>query len=186
MKQQFFTAMIGAVLTLPLIAQAEGMYIGADFGRSELKIDSDSDSGNFKKNGFQLNAGYTFDQHFGVEAGYVHLGDIDSKSDFGTSKLKTRALYVAATGTLPLNQQFSLFAKTGITFNRYESSATFDSNSDTFNQSNTAAMFGVGAAFNVNKNIALLAEYEYFGTMLKIDEGKLKASTLSLGLRYKF
>jgi len=47
-------------------------------------------------------------------------------------------------------------------------------------------VIGVGAAFHLNKNFSIVAEYEYFGKVAKDDDASLKANLLSVGVRYKF
>ncbi|MGK5003372.1 porin [Janthinobacterium sp. LB2P70] len=187
MKKQLFAVIVGAALAFPLFAQAEGIYIGGNVGRSELKLTVEGEgSGKENKTGYKAYAGYDFTPNFGAEAGYVNFGKVKDSDDGASASLKTSAFYVAATGTLPLNAEFSLFAKAGVTQNRTKVSANAGNFSVSGSKNKTAALFGIGAAYNINKNLSAVAEYENFGKTLSEDGAKLKADLLSVGLRYKF
>jgi OOP family OmpA-OmpF porin len=185
MKKQLFAAVVSAALAFPLFAQAEGAYIGANVGRSELKLSIDQEGTNKKSNtGYKAYAGYDFTQNFGAEAGYVDFGKVNRTIDGTTLEAKSHAFYAAATGTLPLNEQFSLFAKAGVSQNRTKISISDASGSESKNK--TSAIFGIGAAYHFDKKLSLVAEYENFGKVASEGGDKLKADLLSIGLRYKF
>ena len=187
MKKQLFAAVVGAALAFPLFAQAEGYYAGANVGRSEFKASVDG-QGSEKENktGYKAYAGYDFTPNFGAEAGYVNFGKVKLYAEDASAHLKSSAFYVAATGTLPLNEQFSLFGKAGVTQNRAKISFNNDYFDFSGSKNKTAAVFGIGAAYHFDKKLSLVAEYENFGKILDVDGGNLKADLLSIGLRYKF
>jgi OOP family OmpA-OmpF porin len=186
MKKQLFAAVVGAALAFPLFAQAEGAYIGANVGRSELKLSGDFGSGKDNKTGYKAYAGYDFTQNFGAEAGYVNFGKVKDSENNDSLSVDTSAFYVAATGTLPLNEQFSLFAKAGVSQNRTKITLSAFNVRESESNNKTSAIFGIGAAYNINKNLSAVAEYENFGKVASQDGDKLKADLLSIGLRYKF
>lgn len=169
MKKQLLVALLGTALALPIVAQAEGAYVGVNVGRSEIKA-----NGGFKDHdtAFKLSGGYDFDKTFGVEAGYVDLGKSEG--------VKGSAFYVAGTGNFAINEQFSLFAKVGISANRVKVERT----NTKFN--NTAPIIGVGAAYNFSKTFSLVGEYENFGKVVDENNLSVKADMFSVGLRYKF
>ena len=43
MKKQLLAAVVGAALAFPLFAQAQGVYVGGNVGRSELKVSADQE-----------------------------------------------------------------------------------------------------------------------------------------------
>ncbi|MCM2567223.1 MULTISPECIES: outer membrane beta-barrel protein [Janthinobacterium] len=184
MKKQLFAAVVGAALAFPLFAQAEGFYAGANVGRSELKLSGDTPSVKKSNTGYKAYAGYDLTQNFGAEAGYVDFGKLTTTFDGDKLDVKSHAFYVAATGTLPLNEQFSLFAKAGVSQNRTKVSVVGENVNDSTNK--TSAIFGIGAAYHFDKKLSLVAEYENFGKVANGDGAKLKADLLSIGLRYKF
>jgi OOP family OmpA-OmpF porin len=191
MKKQLLGTLLGAALTLPLVAQAEGAYIGANVGRTQQKLSADN-AGSVKENatGFKLYGGYEFAKNFGAEVGYVHFGkgewSVNNGVNSASLSAKPTAFYLAATATLPLNEQFSLFAKAGVARNSTKVNGTLNGASASDTVERTGAMFGLGAAYNVTKNVAMVVEYENFGKA--VDEGgvNLKADIVSVGVRYKF
>jgi len=186
MKKQLFAVVVGAALAFPLFAQAEGTYIGANVGRSELKLSDEEGSIKKSDTGYKAYAGYDFTQNFGAEAGYVDFGKLTQNDGGAKLEVKNHAFYVAATGTLPLNEQFSLFAKAGVAQNRTKLTVSVLNFRDSESKNKTSAIFGIGAAYNINKNLSAVAEYENFGKVASEDGAKLKADLLSIGLRYKF
>ncbi|ABR90721.1 Uncharacterized conserved protein [Janthinobacterium sp. Marseille] len=198
MIKQIGVMVISAALVMPVLAQAEGAYIGFNAGRANQKISvsGDEGSGSVKDNstGYKLYGGYEFNQYFGVQGGYVNLGkgkiayaDDDVQGNFSS---KVRSLYIAATATLPVNNQFAVFAKLGVSRNRVKIAdvyteagvAGYVSESDT----RTTPLIGIGAAYNFSKKLAAVLEYENFGKVAKDDGVNLKANLFSVGLRYKF
>lgn len=191
MKKQLLVVLLGTALAAPIAAYAEGAYVGFNAGRAEQKVSIEEGSLKDNKTGYKLYGGFGFNQNFGVEAGYVHFGKLSASGtngvDTASISSKPQALYVAATGTLPLNDQFSLFAKLGVSFNRTKVSTVLNGVPDGSGTENrTTALLGIGAAYNFTKNLALVAEYEDFGKVIKEDGVDLKANLLSIGLRYKF
>jgi OOP family OmpA-OmpF porin len=191
MKQQLLVAALGMALVAPLAAHAEGGYVGVNVGSAEQKASVDNMGSESKsKTGYKLYGGYDFTKNFGVEAGYVDFAKIESSDGSVSSSLHPTAVYVAATGILPLNEQFSLFGKVGVSMNHTKATVSNGVASANGSDDRTTALIGVGAAYNVSKNLAVVAEYEDFGKVLKVSdagiEGNLKVTMFSLGLRYKF
>ncbi|RBA24684.1 porin family protein [Herminiimonas fonticola] len=186
MKQALLVAVLGMTLSVPVIAYADGAYVGLNAGRTDQKVFAEGISGTAKDTttGYKLYGGYDFNKNFGVEGGYMDSGD--GKAVFSNGFFvsgKTTSLYVAATSTLPLSEQFSVFAKAGVATSRAK---LHNSVGDYFDERTTSPVLGIGAAYAFNKNIALVIEYENFGKSVKIENDYVKTELLSVGLRYKF
>ena len=189
MKQYIFGAIISAALVFPMAAQAEGdtaFYVGASAGRAEQKLSVTGGSEKDSKTGYKAFGGYQFNKNVGVEIGYVDFGNYSAKSGNVSADVKTTAAYAAVVGTYPLNEQFSLFAKAGATANQVKFSGSVGSFYVSEKKHNTAAMFGIGAAYNFSKNLALVGEYETFGKVLDETGIEIKGNMASVGLRYAF
>ncbi|MET3132938.1 OOP family OmpA-OmpF porin [Oxalobacteraceae bacterium GrIS 1.11] len=187
MKKQFFAALIGAALVFPMAAQAEGYYVGGNVGSAEQKLSGDQfPSQKESKTAYKVLAGYDFTPNFGAEAAYVGLGKASISGNGMTVSSDASAFYVAATGTYPINEQFSLFGKVGISANKAKLNATVPGFSLSDTEKKTTAMFGIGAAFNMSKNVSFVAEYENFGKLADDSGISLKANMFSAGVRYKF
>lgn len=184
------TALVASAFLFSAPAYAAGAYVGASIGSAEHKLSIDGDSGKERKTGARLYGGYALNESIGLEAGYARLGTVSSAmtDGFNTVSLdyRARALYVAGTATLPLGQEFSVFAKAGVTANNGKVTARFNGVSDSMSRTNTTAMFGIGAEYSVARNISAVAEYENFGKVIDAKEGTTKAQMVSVGLRYQF
>ena len=185
MKQTILFAMIAA-LAAPLAAQAQGAYIGGNVGRSEQKADLEGFSFKDTNTAYKLYGGYNFNQNFGIEGGFADLREAEISANRARVASKPRSIYVAATGTLPLNEQFALFGKAGVAQTHVKFSASAPGISESASDNQASAFAGVGASFAVNKNVSIVAEYEYFGKVAKDGDANVKADLLSVGVRYKF
>jgi OOP family OmpA-OmpF porin len=185
MKQTILFAMIAA-LAAPMAAQAEGYYVGGNVGRAEQKVEASGVS--FKENdtGFKLYGGYTFTKNFGIEGGYVDMGNAEKTGNGASVSSKPQSIYVAATGTLPLNDQFALFGKAGVATSHVKLSGSAPGYSASASDNQTSPVIGVGASFALNKNVSFVAEYEYFGKIAKDSGDSIKANMFSAGVRYSF
>jgi OOP family OmpA-OmpF porin len=185
MKKTIFVALIAA-LAAPLAAQAEGAYIGANVGRAEQKVDVEGY--NFKESttAYKLYGGYNYTQNFGVEVGFADLREAEKTGGGARVASEPKSVYLAATGTLPLNEQFSLFGKVGVASTHVKVSASAAGFSDSVSKNRTSPYIGIGASFALNKNVSFVAEYENFGKIAKDGGDHIKADFVSAGVRYAF
>jgi OOP family OmpA-OmpF porin len=193
MKKIVF-ALIASAATVAGAAQAQDMtnaprsYIGlgAATADHDYSISGQKTTGNDNwKTSAKVFGGYEFNNSWGVEAGYTDF----RKSNFnytnaagvaGNGSSEGHAVYVAAKGNMPLNDQFSAFGKLGVeNTHRSLSTTTGVSSSD----SDTGAYAGVGVQYNLNRQVALTAEYERYGN--KKDNG-VKPDVWTVGARYNF
>jgi OOP family OmpA-OmpF porin len=181
MKKTLLIALLAAAAIAPA-AQAETSYLGASIGRSEQNPSIDGIN-TLKDTAFKVTAGYMFNQTFGIEAGYVDLGKAEEKLGAFTIGSHPRALYIAATGTIPLSDRFALTGKIGAANTRTTLTSTGDPE-DKYKE--TSALIGIGATFAITPSMLAVVEYENFGKIVKDDGENLKANMLSLGLRFKF
>jgi len=181
MKQKIVVALL-TVSVLPFAVHAEGVYVGADVGQSYQKVNANGSSSTEREVGGKLLGGYQLNKNLGVEAGYVNFGKVNASSNPSGIDARTQSGYVAATGTLPLNEQLSLFGKAGVA--RNSTKITDANTSDTFGK--TTAMFGVGAAYAFTPKISGVLEYDDFGKVIDESGVSLRQSMLSAGVRYKF
>jgi OOP family OmpA-OmpF porin len=175
-------------LCAPAAAQKQdvGLYIGGAFGMSSFDMDTtgitnprvdDSDSG------FKLYGGYQFNRNLAVEVGYVDFGSVGIGGSIGgipfNGNIDVTAMTVAAVGTLPLNESFSLLGKAGIW--NWDAKASVAALGTTGNgsSSGTDPFFGVGLRYNINRNLGVQLEVEQYS-------GDDSITYTSLGLRYKF
>jgi len=189
-KTAFAVILPAAFLTVSAPAAAQqsdmGFYIGGAYGMSSFDIDTtgitnpsvdDSDSG------FKIFGGYQFSRNWGVEVGYVDFGKAGiSGSILGipfTGDLGVTALTVAGTGTMPMNESFSLLGKVGMWNWDAKANVAALGTAGSASDSGTDLFFGVGLRYNLSKNLGLQLEVEQYS-------GDDSITYTSLGLRYKF
>jgi OOP family OmpA-OmpF porin len=159
-----------AAMMLSSLAFAQQGYVGIGAGESS----TDVGSGHSRDTAYKAYVGYDFNRNWGMEAAYVDLG----KPNYPLGDARETAWYLAGKGTLPISNQFDLFAKLGATRNKR----------DLFGDSSrTDLLAGVGAEYNFNKQVGLRLEYEDFG---KFGDdgiiGRSRANMWSLSVDYKF
>ena len=187
MKRNIVVALLGLGLLSSSAVYAEGTYFSVGAGRSEYKLDGESE----KKTAISLAFGQSLGENFGYELGYVNFGNLNEfASDGGDSvsiKLRVQSIYAAAVGTLPLTESFSLFGKAGLAANYAKASMSYTSGglteSSSESETKIGPMLGLGLAYNFTKEIAATLEYRYFHD---VTDGDLKASALTAGIRYHF
>jgi OOP family OmpA-OmpF porin len=166
------------------------LFAGASVGRSDIDEAMTRGlitSGEVKSEstGFKVFGGYQFHPNLGVEAAFVDLGEAKYEGSFNGApvtggKLKVNGLNFAALGRVPLGQRFALFGKVGVFVWEAQASDTTAGVPFSTKTDGADASFGIGASFDITRNIALRAEGEMFGVA---DE---KATLLSVGFAFSF
>ena len=149
-------AVSAAFAAFPASAQ---LYLGGGVG--EAKTDT-------RETSWKAYGGYQFTPTWGMELGYNDLGkyrgaDIESYS-------------LAGTGTIPLNERWSLIGKLGAAENRPDAAGT---------SNNTALLLGIGVGYSLGKNVGVRLEYEDFGKVSDAG-GSPRGRNLGLSLKYGF
>lgn len=162
-------------------------YVGvgvatADHEDSSGGILNNVDSDGYKASG-KVFAGYEFNQMWGVEAGYTDYRSSDfnytSNGVAGSGRTKGYGSYIAAKGTMPINDQWSAFAKLGVEHSERKLESPVLYRKDTDN----GAYGALGLQYNINQQVALTAEYERYG---KSKDYGAKADAITIGARYSF
>jgi opacity protein-like surface antigen len=125
--------------------------------------------------GEKVFAGYDFTQNWGAEAGYSRF-DNASRGTLNTNAYQS---YIAAKYTMPLNDQFSAYAKLG-------ASRAVRKASDigvSYREADTSGYGALGVKYKLDQNLSLNFEYERNGKQKEVGP---KADSLALGLAYGF
>lgn len=167
---------------LPVVALANnsGWYVAADVGQSHFTGNeyptntffthvpfTDTDSG------YRLAAGYQFNSYWGLEAGYLDLGQITGKEDYVNpghctlfcfapssyyinENFKSHGWSIEFTGTYLFNEHWSVFAHAGAIDARSDSNVyytpipPYESGEQPFNTSYDSTNWGSIYGFGVN------------------------------------
>lgn len=165
-----------------------GAYGGLAVGRSSFKLPGASvaiTGKDSRDTAYKLYGGYRLNENFGIEAGYARLGSFSEQATLATGSVtqqgKASSFYVAGTARYALNEQFALQGRLGLARNKVSGTNLLPA-SDSLQGRTNSLMLGVGAEFKVAKNLALTADYDYYGKV----SNKVKASTFMVGARLSF
>lgn len=202
-------AVVGLGAAAPSYAQ---WYLGASIGKSDIKFDNAAQSDQFldlgftnprtvsdtKDTGYRAFGGYQFHPYVAIEGGYVDLGRFGFRTDVsptGSLSGSTRidGFDLSVLGTVPLGERFGLFGRVGVyaaqTRTSYTGGGSIETliGGDTQKKRSTKLVYGAGATFNFNRNLALRGEwsrYEKLGDVFT--GGRTDANLYSLGIVYRF
>ena len=181
MKKTLAVAILSVFAAAPAFA-AEGFYIGgtlgsariSNFGTAPLTKSSDTVYGGL--------AGYKFNDNFGVEASFTGIGKYSTATVSG----KGDAFAIAAIGTLPITDAFSVYGKLGFGSSKTKVS---DPTLTTQGASRTAATFGLGVQYNATPQIGVRLGVDRFGAAVKSNTGvtnNFNSNVWSAGVVYAF
>ena len=193
MKKLLLTTLTTIALSSISTAHAEGAYVGADvlFGHYGLENSGVSSwNGGGETVSGRVLAGYNFNSNWAIEGGYADFGS--SKYNFtaasgvnGSLDVNSHAWYVAAKGSIPINETFSLYGKLGLTTNNVDRDGTGPASDATQRVTNTGLYAGIGAQYKLSEKVAVTLELEHFG-QLNSYGNDTNTILISTGVRYSF
>lgn len=196
MRKLFVTALLGSAFFFPIASHAESSYLKVGLGESTyagfpVTTGIPIDSSRTATAGF-IAYGRTIAPNFSGEIGYIDFGASRAKLSFPgqgldvADQLKTRSIYLAGIGDVPISSTVSFQGKLGMVMHHTNTllTVTFLGNDTTVESSyrKTRALVGAGFKFQFSKEISGVVEYTYFGTT--VDGSEL--SLLSTGLLFHF
>jgi OOP family OmpA-OmpF porin len=154
-----------SLASAPALSQDMGWYFGLGAGQSKAKDSCDGVSGpgvscDDTDTAFKIFGGYQVNANFGVELGYVDLGEVSASHPvFGSGKIEAKGIELVGVLAFPINQQFSVFGKLGV-FRWDVDASGFGSPSES--ETGTDVTFGFGAKYNFTKNFGLRLEWQRY------------------------
>ncbi len=191
-------------------ASAQSVYLGAGVTQGKMSVSSVSGnvgpltySGSADKTtdtGYKVFGGFNFTKNWGLELGYNDFGNgYTFRGDIGATPFsigdgKVDNVYLAATGTLPLSNDFALFAKAGVARNRVSIGPKCISSLclTVGSTSRSQAMYGLGASYAFTKSLGVQLEYEDYGKLSGDDfwgtgaSGAVKVSAVAASMKLSF
>ena len=156
--KRWLIAFVGAAamaFSVGAAAQNTGFYAGLDIGTADF--------GNEDDTAFRLSGGFQFHRHIAAEVGVARL--------FDKGGVEVTALEVAAVGSLPLANQFSVFARIGI--------ANIDIETGAGSRDKTELLLGIGAQYDFTRNLGLRVQWQRYESEPEVD-------LLSVGAVWRF
>lgn len=177
-------------------------YIGGNIGIATANIDEEKITRNLTNPsytddeedlGYKLFAGYQFNKYFALEGGYFNLGKFDYALSTATGtaegNIRIMGVNLDAVATLPVTEDFSVFARAGANYARAKDSFSSTGNisfPDTDpKKTDLNFKFGAGLQYAITDALGIRLEAERY----RIDDavGNIGDIDLfSLGLTYKF
>lgn len=177
-------------------------YIGGNIGIATANIDEEKITRNLTNPsytddeedlGYKLFAGYQFNKYFALEGGYFNLGKFDYALSTATGtaegNIRIMGVNLDAVATLPVTENFSVFARAGANYARAKDSFSSTGNisfPDTDpKKTDLNFKFGAGLQYAITDALGIRLEAERY----RIDDavGNIGDIDLfSLGLTYRF
>lgn len=173
-------ALLLSVATIPAFASTSNTYVGIRGGEAKTNIDNNSFNNSTvtssNPTGWGVFVGYEFDSNYAIEGEYLNLGEIKA----GDSTAKSTGVSLSGVGSIPLNQNFSLFGKLGFAMITGEPGGAYVGDKN----KSQAWTYGLGAQFNFNSSVAMRLGWDKY----KFNDSGLNgdASLTSIGALFKF
>lgn len=196
MHKLFVSALLGSAFLFPMVSYAEGSYLKVGVGESTyagvpVTTGVSIDSSRTATAGF-IAYGRTIAPNISGEIGYIDFGASDAKLSFPgqgltiTDQLRTRSIYLAGIGDVPITSSVSFQGKLGMVMHHTNTQLTVtflgEAASAESSYRKTRALVGAGLKAQFSKEISGVVDYTYFGTT--VDGTEL--SLLSAGLIFHF
>jgi OOP family OmpA-OmpF porin len=189
MKSSLFVLSLLGTLTLAARAAPNdgltGAYARVEVGQSHFNLSSTLPNAGSNDHGqaFKVFGGYRFDENLGVEAGYASMGSFSENVSVGGASVrqdgKARSIFAAATGRLPLGESFALQGRLGASFGKVSGTNVLPAG-DSLMGGKTSVLFGVGAEYRPQPNVALTINVDSYGKL----SNKVRASAVVFGLHF--
>jgi OOP family OmpA-OmpF porin len=198
MNKLALIALLAATAVTP--ALAGDFYVVGSVGQSSFDVDKGRADGLLTAAGYtgvntsvdkndtayKAQVGYQFNQYFAVEGGYINFGKAQYRGTItgGIVKadIEASGFNIDAVGILPINESFSLFGKLGVIDAKVELVGT-----SSVSATKWKPTYGVGATYNVNKQLGIRVEYEQFSKLGDSNKtGESDVNVISAGVAYKF
>ena len=175
-------AMPGLALAHSSAAVAEeGFFVGGAFGNGYIDESIDGNRIKSDSSAYRIYGGYGLTKHLGVEIGYLDLGTFRETLDVGGMSVPVSAsasgFTLAAIGTLPLSERFSLIGRLGYYFHDGESSAAGVVEAS---PSEESPFIGIGLGYDISEVLEFNLAYDYIRT----DDADPALATIGLTLRF--
>jgi len=179
------TKVIGALLLsmgLAGTAVAEnGFYAGASVGESSVDACGDAGALGFtdcddSDTGWKIFGGYDLSDNIAVEGAWADLGEMTASRPGRSGGVEVDGFILDAKGTLPLNEQFGVFAKLGFMMWDAEGTGALSGLDD----DGTDFHYGIGVQYMFTEQFGIIGEWE------AIDLDDDDVDLLSAGALMKF
>ena len=144
-------------------AQAADWYVGGAVGQSDAKVDTTGTTSSDKTDtGYKLFAGARLSPNLAIEGGFADMGKASFSDGTTSGSLKLSAVYLDAVGILPLNPQWDLYGRLGLSSSNLKVTGSVGGATGSDSDRTVQPHFGLGGQYKLSKTVALRAEWERF------------------------
>lgn len=190
------TVLVLTGLSASLALAKEGWYVGASAGSTDQENDCDGldvigfvGSCDETDTGWKIFVGKQGDGYWGVEFGFVDLGESTASGTIAgipvSAKAEADGFTFAVTGTFPFGdkERSAFLGKVGLLRWDVDTQATGSGIRVTENDEGAEFMFGVGLKYDLTERIGIRGEWEKFGEVGDDDTtGKSDIKLFSVGV----
>lgn len=173
------TKLVGAILlTLGMTGTAlaqTSFYAGAGIGQSTIDACDGVTHCDDEDTSWKIFGGWQLNPNLAFEAGWVDFGEISGSIGGSAVSAEADGLTLAAKGSLPLNEQFSVFGKLGMVMWDVEGGGAASG----IDNDGTDLLYGIGAQYMFTDRVGLVGEWEWYDIDDDVD-------LLSIGVLIKF
>ncbi|MCZ6559259.1 MAG: outer membrane beta-barrel protein [Gammaproteobacteria bacterium] len=166
---------------LPIVAVADGhWYLGGAIGTANIDETISGFGFNSDSTSYSFYGGRQFNDYFGLEAGYLDLGNFNEQVLMGGIIVPISAdadgFTFAAVGSVPAGEKFGLHAKIGSFFWDGASQIAGVNN----NVSDSNIFFGAGLSYSLTENMSLR------GDAVRYEIDDVNADVYTIGFQVDF
>ncbi len=158
-------------------------YIGFNAGQSSYRQGCGTGAFNCgdKDDAYSIYGGSMLNNNFGLELGYIDMGDIGR----GGGTTKAQGINLSLVGKLPLSQSFSLFGKVGTTYGRTSVSSVPGSGVTAGDEDGFGLSVGAGVSYDFSERWSAVLQWDRHDFKFA-GVGRENINATTLGLKYRF
>jgi OOP family OmpA-OmpF porin len=164
-------------ITAPIMGRASDndssnrFYGGLNLGAS--RVQNSDDNGSV----FKLYGGYQISENFGIEGGFIRLGNLTRDEQTA----KARAFYTAGTIRWDFTNAFSVNGSFGVAYKQIDSDKTVGDRN--LNGNEAALIMGLGAQYRLSPRTALTMNFDH---LADVTEEGASSDVLTAGFVMRF
>lgn len=158
-------------------------YLGFNAGRSNYRQGCGTGVVNCgsKDEAYSIYGGSMFSSNFGLELGYLDMGNIDR----GGGTTQAHGINLSLIGKVPLSPTWGLFGKVGSTYGRTSVSSTPGSGVTSGDEDGFGLSLGAGVSFDFSDRWSAVLQWERHDFKFS-GSGRDNVNATTLGLKYRF
>lgn len=188
LKKNIFAAALALSCAVISASASAESYFGGTVGRAKWNVDcTGTNACTTSSTGYKLFLGYEFTPVVSFEGAYVSMNEVTARVGNLSAGFTGRGLDMAAVFKAPAYKDFQAFGKLGVSYLKGEITATMSGVSAADNRYSTQGLVGFGVLYNIDKKVALRAEFDHRRVKVSgFDDTTFNSNMLSIGVQSVF